>query len=342
MTSDLTSLKLSFPTGTKPHYTLSQFSDILRKHPNFQTLALEDGGMPRASPTEAPVSFVPSRLVDLTLCGTVECISGFLNHTDMSSPPYNIVLRFSHPLGQPVTALVDAMRKPLTAYSACAEQDRPRNAGHLTVGSRGRGERIPLVFDYKSAKSPSAPASAPLPTLRLEFREIDDRVRLFDLVPVEALQTFTADRLFVSSERHCALPQKKTHLLHLHLVALDIVQVLPAMDCLDPGASTIARKTRCRIAHTHADELTQVMMPKLTSLTLSRLDLVDGVCNNLLRSLQARRDKEVGLGRLTIRTCRVHLEEDLSVFKGVVKEVEWSDLEEEGSSPISWKVLDES
>ena len=176
---------------------------------------------------------------------------------------------------------------------------------------------------------------------RLEFREIDDPVRLFDLVPVEALQTFTAERLSVSSERYCALLQKMKHLLHLHLVALDIVQVLPAMDCLDPDASTIGRKMRCRIAHIYADEPTQVMMPKLTSLTLSRLDIVDGACKDLLRSLQARRDKEIGLGRLTIRTCRVHSEEDLSVFKGVVKEVEWSDLEEEGSSPVSWKVLDD-
>ena len=261
--------------------------------------------MPCHEPVQQKLRSALSQLVDLTLCGTVECISGFLNHTDMSSPPYNIVLRFSHPLDQPVTALVDATRKPLTAYYACAAQDHPRNAGHLTAESRGRGERIPLVFDYKSAKLPSAPASAPLPTLRLEFREIDDPVRLFDPVPVETLQSFTADRLFVSSERYCALLQKMKHLLHLRLVAPDIVQVLPAMDCLDPGASTIGRKTRCRIAHTHADEPTQVMMPKLTSLTLSRLDLVDGACNNLLRSLQARRDKEIGLGRLTIHTCRV-------------------------------------
>ena len=49
----------------------------------------------------------------------------------------------------------------------------------------------------------------------------------------------------------------------------------------------------------------------------------------------------IGLGRLTIRTCRVHSGEDLSVFKGVVKEVEWSDLGEEGSSPVSWKALDD-
>ena len=49
----------------------------------------------------------------------------------------------------------------------------------------------------------------------------------------------------------------------------------------------------------------------------------------------------IGLGRLTIRTCRVHSGEDLSVFKGVVKEVEWSDLGEEGSNPVSWEALDD-
>ena len=73
------------------------------------------------------------------------------------------------------------------------------------------------------------------------------------------------------------------------------------------------------------------MMPKLESLTVSRQNLLDGVCDNLLRYLQGRHDKGVGLKRLTICTCRVLSEADLSVFEGVVKEVEWSDLEELGS-----------
>jgi hypothetical protein len=69
------------------------------------------------------------------------------------------------------------------------------------------------------------------------------------------------------------------------------------------------------------------MVPKLSSLTLSSLDLVGGVCGNLLRVLQGRRDEKAVLGRLTTRACRVHSEEDLSMFEEVAREVEWSDLE---------------
>lgn len=73
------------------------------------------------------------------------------------------------------------------------------------------------------------------------------------------------------------------------------------------------------------------MVPKLVSLTLSRLKLLDGACDDLRFSLQGRHDKKAGLGRLIVCACRVHSEGDLSGLKGVVKEMELSDLEEVGS-----------
>ena len=206
--------------------------------------------MPLANPPEAPVPCAFLRLVDLTLRGTAECISGFLNLIDMSSPLYNVVLRFRHPFSQPVMALVDAMRKPLMAYYTCAEQDRPCNAGDLTVESRGWGRRVPLVFDYKTAKSRSAPASTPPPTLRLEFWGIDDPFYLFRLFPSRSVQTFTVNGLFFSSKRYCAVLQKMECLVHLHLSALDVEQALPAIDH-NPGAPRTGTKTQLRIARSY-------------------------------------------------------------------------------------------
>ena len=326
-TSILTSLKLSFPVDHKSHYTLAQFSQFLRQHPNLQTLDLEDGAMPRVDPPGTPVPPALSRLVDLTLCGTAGCISGFLNLINMSSPLYNVVLRFRATLGQPFMALVDAMRKPLEAYYTSGEQDRPRNAGHLTVGSSRWGQRAPLVFDCESFKSRSAPVSAPMPTLRLELWGVNDPFQLFYLFPLKSVQTFTAEGSFFSSKRFCAVLQEMDCLVHLHLAALDIGQVLPAMDH-NPGASKTGAKAQRRIAHTCADKPTQLMMPKLASLTLSRLDLFDGVCDDLFRYLQGRHDRGVGLELLTIRVCRMHSKDDMALFEGVVKEVEWSNLEE--------------
>ena len=284
-TSILTSLKLSFPVRHKPHYTLAQFSQFLHQHPNLQTLDLEDGAMPRVDPPGVPAPPALSQLVDLTLSGTAGRISGFLNLVDMSSPLYNVVLRFRATLGQPFTALVDAMRKPLEAYYTCGEQDRPRNAGHLTVGSSRWGRHAPLVFDCESSKSRSAPVSAPLLTLRLELWGVDDPFQLFYLFPLKSVQTFTAEGSFFSSKRFCAVLREMDCLVHLHLAALDIEQVLAAMDH-NSGASTTGAKVQRRIAHTCADKPTQLMMPKLASLTLSRLDLFDGVCDDLFCYLQ--------------------------------------------------------
>ena len=196
--------------------------------------------MPRVDPPGAPAPPALSWLVDLTLCGTAGRISGFLNLIDMSSPLYNVVLRSRAIPNQTFATLVDAMRKPLAAYYRCGKQDRPRNAGHLMVESRRWGERVSLIIDYKSAKSSSALASAPLPTLRLELQEFwakDDYSQLFYLFPLKSVQTFTADGLFFSSKQYCMVLQKMDCLLHLHLAELDFEQVLPAMDH-NPGLST--------------------------------------------------------------------------------------------------------
>ena len=326
-TSILTSLKLSFSIDNQRRYTLAQLSRILQKHPNLQKLDLEEGAMPRVDPSEVPVQCALPQLVDLTLGSDIGRISGFLGLVDMSSPLYNIVLRLRHPRDQPVTALVNALKKVLTVYYKSGELNRPRNAADFTVEWRSLGDP-PLIFDTKSAKSRSAPASAALSALRLEFWGVDEPFQLFTLFPLNTVQRFTANGLYLPSERYRTVLQKMKHLLHLHLVSLNISHVLEAMGPSNQGVLTNGTETRRHIAHACTDEQMQEVAPQLVSLTLSSLDLLGGVCDALLLSLQSRRDKKMGLRRLAIHACRVHSEEDLSELKEVVKEVQLVGLEE--------------
>ena len=331
MTSNLTSLKLSFPFSDASRYTLAQFSKILQKHPNLQQLDLEEGAMPRIEPSEVPVSSVLTRLIELKLCGMVECVSGLIGLIGMSPPLLNVVLRFRYPRNQTVPSLIGPVKKILGDYYGCTEPDRHRKAVHLMVEQRFGQDQAPLVFVAKSSKPHLAPAPSLPSNLRLELWGAQEVFEFFHLFPLNNLNTFSADGLCISLPQYRTVLWKMERLTHLSLAAVHVDTVIEAIDHRNQGTLEINTKTRGQMTYTRADEPAQSIAPKLVSLKLFRLDLLYDVCDDLLVYLQCRRDQEVGLKLLVIRSCRVHSEEDISGFEKVVNEVEWSDLEEVGS-----------
>ena len=331
MTSNLTSLKLSFPFSDKPHYTLATFSKTLQRHPNLQELDLEDGAMPRVEPSGAPVACVLSQLTVLKLCGTEGCVSELINLIGMSPPLLNVVLRFHYPRRQTVPSLVGPVKKILGAYYGRTEPDRPRRLAHLVVKEKEGQAQAPLVFIAKSSNSRSTHAPSPQSILRLELWGTQKVLEFFNLFPTKNVKTFSADGLSLSSKNYRTMLQKMKNLMHLSLASVYIEEVLEAIDFGNQGTLEINTKTRGQMTSTHADNPGQPVAPKLASLTLSRLILIYGV-HKLLSYLRERKDREVGLKRLVVRACRVHSAEDLSGFKEVVKEIEWSDLEEGSES----------
>ena len=82
----------------------------------------------------------------------------------------------------------------------------------------------------------------------------------------------------------------------------------------------------------HVDGKVQQPLPKLVSLTLSRIDLLHGTLENLLDVLGRMRDDNNRLKRLIVEGCRVHRGVDVEEFtEELVEEVEWTDVEEMGS-----------
>jgi len=81
-----------------------------------------------------------------------------------------------------------------------------------------------------------------------------------------------------------------------------------------------------RITHTHTDESRQHSFLKLESLTLLHLDIVSGLEQQLPDLLKERRDRNLGLKKLVVQSCRVHEVGDKSRCRESVKEVEWTDV----------------
>ena len=327
MASNLTSLKISFPFSDASRYTLAEFSKTLQRHPNLQKLDLEDGAMPRVEPSGVPVSCVLSQLTDLKLCGTEGCVSGLMDLIGMSPPLLNVVLRFRYPHRQTVPSLVGPVKKIFGDYYGCTEPARHRKAVHLVI-ERLRLDHA-LVFVAKASKSRSAPS--PQSTLRLELWGTQKAPEFLHLFPLKNVKTFSVDGLSHFTPQYRTILPKMKRLKHLGLASVDVDWVVGAVDCRNKGTLEINTKTRAQMTCAHADDPAQPVAPKLASVTLSRVDLLHGVCGVLLAFLRGRRDREVGLKRLVIRSCRVPSEGALSGFKEVVKETEWSDLEEVGS-----------
>jgi hypothetical protein len=223
-TSNLTSLKLSFPHTTQPRYTLAQLSRILRKHPNLRELDLKDGAMPQVEPPEAPVPLTLSQLAVLELGGTAESILRLVNLIGTSSPLLNVAFRFCYHRNQDVPALVDAVKKILAAYYQCEGLAHPRKASSLVVSGEG-----PLYF---VARSRPATASTPRTTLELQFSGATELLKIFPLFPLKNVRELTLKEVTLSPKGYRTILRKVTGVSQLHLSELDIG---PVLEALDPG-----------------------------------------------------------------------------------------------------------
>lgn len=72
------------------------------------------------------------------------------------------------------------------------------------------------------------------------------------------------------------------------------------------------------------------LVPKLKSLTLSHLDVLYGLNLELLTVLKGRRDQNIGLKNLIVRSCRTH-EGDKEKLREVVKKVKWVNVVEKSA-----------
>ena len=89
------------------------------------------------------------------------------------------------------------------------------------------------------------------------------------------------------------------------------------------------------IAYTYADNPKKPGLPKLTTLTLSYVDLLYGACDDLFAFLKKRDEKGAPVKELTIQCCQVHSEDDLPDFEDVVENVEYDYLEVIGPE-VKW------
>jgi len=231
-TSNLISLRLSFPHTTRPRYTLAQLSQIIRKHPNLRELELKDGAMPQVESPGALVPFTLPQLADLELRGTAESILGLVNLIGTSSPLQNVSFHFCSNRDQNIPGFVDAVKKILAAYYECEGLDHPRKANRLIVSEDDGG---PLYF---VARSCSAPTSTPQPTLELQFSRASELLRIFPLFPLKDVREFTIEGVALSSKGYDTILRKVKGVSQLHLSKLDIAPVLEALDPRNRGALT--------------------------------------------------------------------------------------------------------
>jgi len=107
--------------------------------------------------------------------------------------------------------------------------------------------------------------------------------------------------------------------------------VFKALDSRNRGVSKGAIDLIRWTADACIDDPARRLIQKLVFLTLSRLDFLHSVVDDVLDFLRGRRDRNIGLKRLVIQSCRVHSGDDESLgLKDLVKVIRWIDLEEMG------------
>jgi len=247
-TSNLTSLKLHFHYNTSwPRYTLTQFSQILQRHPNLRELYLKDGATPLVDSPEAPAPVALPGLVDLKLCGMAECILGLVKVIGMPSPLRNVELHFRSPRDINVPALISVVKQILGVYYEFERPDYPRKVNHLRILSRTGGGHGPLCF---TAQSCSTPTSVPQSVLKLDFDGTCEVFDLFPLLPLKDIQEFAVEGLYVSSREYRKFFQRMKDIPRLQLAALDIIPVLEAMGSGDQGMQNAIFETSRRMTYT--------------------------------------------------------------------------------------------
>jgi len=86
------------------------------------------------------------------------------------------------------------------------------------------------------------------------------------------------------------------------------------------------------VTDAYAGTSVRQLIPKLVSLTLSYLDFLPAVEQDMLSVLQGRRERKIDLERLVIKRCRVRgANNDTTGFKELVEDVKWIDVEEMSS-----------
>lgn len=80
-----------------------------------------------------------------------------------------------------------------------------------------------------------------------------------------------------------------------------------------------------------ADKSDPKIAPKLEWLVLSDLDILFDSEEKLLSVLKQRRDCNIGVKTLVVRSCRVHKEECRSKLGKLVKKVKWEKMKVMGS-----------
>ena len=153
----------------------------------------------------------------------------------MTSPLRNVELHFRHPHDLDPLVLIDTVKKILATYYECEGLEFPRKVNHLTVLSSPGGDYDHLCF---TAQSRSTPTSTPQSVLKLEIDGTNELLELFRLLPLNDIQEFIADGLWIPSRKYCTLFERMKDLPRLQLAALDITPVLEAM-WSDQGMSNI-------------------------------------------------------------------------------------------------------
>jgi len=193
-TPDLTSLKFSLSYIIGEPYTLSQFSQILQRHPNLQELDLDCGAIPLPGPPSALAPFVLPRLSDLRLHGEEGAILRFIDFIGMSSPLHDVTIRFDRNFNLSIRALASTMQTILAIYYGSQGLNYPRTVNRLAI-SYNPQERC-ITFDAQSHHSAMSNVRS---NLRFQFDGISASEGIntvkagIPLFPLDDLREFAAD-----------------------------------------------------------------------------------------------------------------------------------------------------
>lgn len=246
-TSNLTSLKLDFYAGNGRRYTLSQFSQILQRHPNLRELDLQNGGIPLLEPSESSAPFVLPQLAYLRLHGMKPAIMEFIDFIGMSSPLHNVAIYFQELYNLTVPVFTDTVKKVLAAYYGCPGMDCPRKVNRLLISSTFL--KNDLIFDAGSHSTSGAPC--PTSNLKLQFSGLsgmgDDSQLLektLPLFPLEHVHEFNAEALDLVADDWRRMLREMKQLSCLRLDDLDIGPVLDALGFDNQGVYEGATNSR--------------------------------------------------------------------------------------------------
>ena len=243
-TSNLTSFKLSFPHRREQNYTLSQFSQLLQRHPNLQELVLSSGALPLLERSSSPlVPLILPRLAILRLYGSEAAILGLVDLINMSSPLHNVVIGFKQSPKPTVADLAGAVQKILVAYYECQGLKFPREIHHFTILYDPEVEC--LVFRARSRPGLTPDLSS---SLKLQFQDTDELVgdavvkETFPLFPLNSVRKFTVEGPDIYGNRYRGMLQKMKDLSYLQLNKQDISLVLQALHPGDQNSSRVIIK----------------------------------------------------------------------------------------------------